>query len=108
MKPVCDLARGCPHCRGPLGRLVRHDAGAGGTQIWLTCANCCARLGGPLPHIDHPRLLSYPIWREDLGAEPVPEETEEIVLASKPVALTELLPRFRRRPLSNVCAAPSI
>ena len=32
------------HCDGPAGRLVRHDARAGGTKFWLSCASCCARL----------------------------------------------------------------
>ena len=42
----------------PARRLVRNDAGAGGTRVWLTSANCCARLGGhrsstaaPLSHL---------------------------------------------------------
>jgi hypothetical protein len=43
------LARGGPHCGGPVGRLARHDAGAGGEQIWLSCCSCSARLGGALP-----------------------------------------------------------
>lgn len=33
------LAIGCMHCRGPLGRLVRHDARAGGTKVWLACCS---------------------------------------------------------------------
>jgi hypothetical protein len=36
-------------------------------------------------------MSSYPIWREDLGEDPTSEETAEVVLASQPVALTELL-----------------
>jgi hypothetical protein len=141
---------GCSHCRGPVGHLVRHDAHAGGTQVWLSCASCCARSGNALPHVEHPRLLSNPIWREDLSAEqapeeiedgwaaraaapvramrcrtsnirgcspipsgaktsaePAPEEIEEIVLASKPVALTELL-RDSEGARSQTFAAPSI
>jgi hypothetical protein len=72
------LAVDCSHCRGPLGRLVRHDAGRGGTQVWLSCASCCARLGNALPHSEHPRLGSYPLWSEDLDEQPTPEEIEEI------------------------------
>ena len=49
----------------------------------------------------------YPLWSEDLDEEPTREEIEEIVFAARPVALTELLPRLRSRPLSNVCAAPA-
>jgi hypothetical protein len=61
-----------------------------------SCASCCARLGNVLPHSEHPPLLSYPIWREDLSAERAPEEIEEIALASTSVALKELLTsRFR-------------
>jgi hypothetical protein len=43
------LAAGCSHCDSPVGRLVRHNAGPGGQQIWLSCTNYCARLGGQLP-----------------------------------------------------------
>jgi hypothetical protein len=31
------LAIGCMPCRAPLRRLVRHDARAGGTKVWLAC-----------------------------------------------------------------------
>jgi hypothetical protein len=92
------LAAGCSHCDGPVGRLVRHDARGGGTQVWVSCAGCCGRLGNALPHCEHPRLLSYPLWREDLGAEPTPEEIEEIVLATRPIALTELLAAIQLAP----------
>jgi hypothetical protein len=85
------LEAGCSHCDAPFGRLVRHDARGGGTQVWLSCASCCARLGNALPHSEHRRLASYPLWREDLDEEPTPEEVEEIVLEAKSVALTELL-----------------
>ena len=32
------LEHGCG-CGGEIGRLVRHDAGRGGEQIWLSCAS---------------------------------------------------------------------
>jgi hypothetical protein len=48
-------------------------------------------LGGPLPHIDHPRRSSCPLWSEDLGEDLTREEIEEIV------RLTELLRELPRR-----------
>jgi hypothetical protein len=51
-----------------------------------------------MPHSKNPRLGSYPLWSEEVGVEPVPEETEEIVLASKPVALTKLLAASPKAP----------
>jgi hypothetical protein len=41
------LAAGCSHCRGPVGRLVRHEAGAGGTQVWWSCASWFRRANTP-------------------------------------------------------------
>ena len=97
------LEIGCSHCRGQVGRLVRHNAGRGGLQIWLSCCSCRARLGGPLAHIEHPRRSSYPLWSEDLGENLTREEIEETVLAARPVNLTELLRELpRRRALADV------
>jgi hypothetical protein len=50
------LTGDCPHCGDSVGRLVRHHARRGGTQVRLSCASCCARLGNALPHSEHPRL----------------------------------------------------
>jgi hypothetical protein len=87
------LAAGCSHCGGSHGRLVRHNARAGGTKVWLACCSCNARLGGALGHGGHPRRASYPLWSKDLSEAPGPEEVEEIVLAAKPISLVELLRR---------------
>jgi hypothetical protein len=51
------IAAECSHCDGGGGRLVRHDARRGGTQVWLSCASCCARLGNALPHSEQPRWV---------------------------------------------------
>jgi hypothetical protein len=92
------LLAGCSHCNGRVGRLVRHDARAGGEQIWLACCSCNARLrGGPLAHVEHPRRHSYPLWSEDLDENLTPEELAEVILAAKPVTLTELLREIPRR-----------
>jgi hypothetical protein len=98
------LLAGCSNCIGQVGRLVRHDARAGGEQIWLACCNCNARLGGgPLAHIEHPRRSGYPLWSKDLDEDPTPEEIAVIILAVKPVTLTELLYELpRRRVLADV------
>jgi hypothetical protein len=98
------LLAGCSHCTGQVGRLVRHDARAGGEQIWLACCGCNARLrGGPLAHMEHPRRPSYPLWSEDLDENPTPEERAEIILAVRPVTLTELLSEIpRSRVLAHV------
>jgi hypothetical protein len=98
------LLAGCSHCNGQVGRLVRHDARAGGEQIWLACCSCNARLrGGPLAHMEHPRRPSYPPWSEDLDENPTAEELAEIILAVKPVTLTELLYEIpRSRVLAHV------
>jgi hypothetical protein len=42
-----SLAAECSHCRGPVGRLVRHEAGAGGTQVWWSCASWFRRANTP-------------------------------------------------------------
>jgi hypothetical protein len=98
------LLAGCSHCKGLVGRLVRHDARAGGEQIWLACCSCNARLrGGPLAHIEHPRRASYPLWSEDLDENPRPEELADIIHSAKPVSLTELLHELpRHRILAHV------
>jgi hypothetical protein len=97
------LAVGCRYCSSEYGRLTRHDAGAGGEQVWLACCSCGARLGGPLPHIEHRRRSSYPLWSEDLGEALTRQEIQETVLAARPVRLTELLREFpRRRVLGDV------
>jgi hypothetical protein len=98
------LLAGCSHCNSPVGRLVRHDARAGGEQIWLACCGCNARLrGGPLAHMEHPRRSSYLLWSEDLGEKLTREELAETILAVKPVTLTELLREIlRRRVLAHV------
>jgi hypothetical protein len=87
------LERDCPHCGGSAGRLVWHLAGPDpdNIQVWLSCARCGSKLGNAQPHLEHRRMSSYPIWREGLGEDPTSEETEEIVLAAKPVRLVELL-----------------
>jgi hypothetical protein len=98
------LLAGCSQCNSPVGRLVRHDARAGGEQIWLACFSCNARLrSGPLAHIEHPRRHSYPYWSEDLNEAPTHEEIAEIILVATPVGLTELLRELpRRRALADV------
>jgi hypothetical protein len=40
----------------------------------------------------------YPLWSEDLDEEPTREEIEEIVLAPRPVALTDLLAEISKAP----------
>jgi hypothetical protein len=92
------LLSGCFHCNDQVGRLVRHDARAGGEQIWLACCTCNARLrGGPFAHAEHPRRSSYPLWSEDLDENPTAEELAEILLISAPVGLAELLRELPRR-----------
>ena len=39
-----------------------------------------------------------PLWSEDLGGDPTRKEIEEIVLAPRPVALTELLAEISKAP----------
>ncbi len=55
-------------------------------------------MGNALPHREHPRLASYPLWSEDLSEELTLEEDAEIVLAARPVRLTELLAEIPRAP----------
>ena len=78
-----QLERDCPHCGGSAGRLVWHLAGPDpdNIQVWVSCARCGSNLGNAQPDLEHQRMSSYPIWREDLGAEPMLEEVEEIILA---------------------------
>jgi hypothetical protein len=98
------LLAGCSQCNGQAGRLVRHDARAGGEQIWPACCSCNSRLrGGPLAHIEHPRRHSYPCWSEDLNEAPTHEEIAEIILVARPVGVTDLLRELpRRRALADV------
>jgi hypothetical protein len=80
------LARDCPYCCGPVGRLTQHRAGHH-LQVWLTCAGCGSRLVGSQPHLEHPRRFIYPAWREDLGEGPLPEEINELAHPAAPVGL---------------------
>jgi rRNA maturation protein Nop10 len=77
------LKRDCPHCGGSTGRLVWHLAGPDpdNIEVWVSCMRCGSKLGNAQPHHEQRRMSSYPIWREDLGAEPTLEEIEEIILA---------------------------
>jgi len=82
------LERGCRGCGGELGRLVRHQAAGGGTQVWLSCCACGARLQGALPHHEHPLLSLYPVWREGGCDYLLPEELEQ---AARPLTFVEVV-----------------
>jgi hypothetical protein len=71
--------------------LVRHDARAGGEQIWLSCVRCSAKIGGALAHADHPRFASNPLGREHMGECLLPEGVNEIERARpRPLTFDEL------------------
>jgi hypothetical protein len=72
---------------GPRARgLIRCDDDRGGLVARDTLKARAFSAGKPtrlrwrimLAHSEHPRLRAYPLWREDLGAEPLPEQIERL------------------------------